>query len=156
TKGLVINQYDIALKRGVSARGYVSSLQSRLGNAYYFVTLNNRSSDVIDVMIALIGTLTLLLAVVAGLGVLNTVVLQTRERVHDLGVFKAVGMTPRQTIVMAVCWVAGIGVIASALAVPLGIVVHGYVLPAMAHAVDLGLPASFLNVYQPGELAVLG
>ena len=38
--------------------------------------------------------LTLLLAVVAALGVLNTVVLYTRDRVHDLGVFKAVGMTP--------------------------------------------------------------
>jgi putative ABC transport system permease protein len=36
-------------------------------------------------MLGLIGTLTLLLAVVAGLGVLNTVVLNTRERVHDLG-----------------------------------------------------------------------
>jgi len=53
---------------------------------------------------ALIGTLTLLLALAAGLGVLNTVVLGTRDRVHDLGVFKAVGMTPRQTIAMVVCW----------------------------------------------------
>jgi putative ABC transport system permease protein len=50
--------------------------------------------------------LTLLIAVVAGLGVLNTVVLQTRERVHDLGVFKAVGMTPGQTIAMVVSTVA--------------------------------------------------
>ncbi len=56
--------------------------------------LNNQASDVVDLMISLIGTLTLLLAIVAGLGVLNTIVLHTRERVHDLGVFKAVGMTP--------------------------------------------------------------
>jgi putative ABC transport system permease protein len=32
---------------------------------------------------------------VAALGVLNSVVMATRQRVHDLGVFKAVGMTPR-------------------------------------------------------------
>jgi putative ABC transport system permease protein len=76
--------------------------------------------------------------------------------VHDLGVFKAVGMTPRQTIAMAICWVAGIGLVASVIAVPLGMLVHGYVLPAMAHAVDLGLPPSFLHVYHPAELAVLG
>ena len=156
THGISIDHYDVALKPGVSAGDYSNSLQARLGNAFYFVSLNNQSSDVIDLMITLIGTLTLLLAITAGLGVLNTIVLQTRERVHDLGVFKAVGMTPRQTITMAICWVAGIGVVASALAVPLGMLVHGYVLPAMAHAVDLGLPASFLNVYQPGELAVLG
>ena len=55
----------------------------------------------------MITTLTLLLAAVAALGVLNTVVLITRERVHDLAVFKAIGMSPRQTIAMAVSWVAG-------------------------------------------------
>ena len=49
-------------------------------------------------ILSLVATLTLLLAAVAGLGVLNTVVLQIRERVHDIGVFKAIGMTPRQTI----------------------------------------------------------
>ncbi len=65
-------------------------------------------------MLGLIGTLTLLLALVAGLGVLNTVVLNTRDRVHDLGVFKAVGMTPRQVIAMVVCWVAGTGLVAGA------------------------------------------
>ena len=43
---------------------------------------------------ALITTLTLLLCAVAALGVLNTVVLNTRERVHDIGVLKAIGMTP--------------------------------------------------------------
>jgi putative ABC transport system permease protein len=156
TQGFTIDQYDVGLKPGVSASTYASSLQARLGNAFYFVMQNNQASDVIDLMITLIGTLTLLLTIVAGLGVLNTIVLQTRERVHDLGVFKAVGMTPRQTIVMAICWVAGIGVVASVLAVPLGMLVQRTVLPAMAHAVDLGLPVSFLNVYKPGELAVLG
>ena len=38
--------------------------------------------------------LTLMLVTVAALGVLNIVVLETRERVHDLGVHKALGMTP--------------------------------------------------------------
>jgi hypothetical protein len=42
--------------------------------------------------------LTLMLVSVAGLGVLNFVVLDTRERVHDLRVCKALGMSPRQTV----------------------------------------------------------
>jgi putative ABC transport system permease protein len=148
-------QFDIGIKPGVSADAYASSLQAKLGHAY-LVLVNNRSSDVVDLMISLIGTLTVLLMIVAGLGVLNTIVLHTRERVHDLGVFKAVGMTPRQTVTMVVCWVAGTGLVASVIAVPLGIALHGYVLPAMARSVDLGLPASFLNVYHAGELALLG
>jgi putative ABC transport system permease protein len=97
-----------------------------------------------------------LLAAVAGLGVLNTVVLQTRERVHDLGVFKAVGMTPRQTIAMVVCSVAGIGLAAGLIAIPAGIAVHQFVLPAMGHAAQTDVPSSVLNVYQPWELILLG
>ncbi len=89
------------------------------------------------------------------LGVLNTVVLHTREQVHDLGIFKAVGMTPRQTIAMVVCWVAGTGLLAGVIAVPAGMAVHRYVLPVMASAAGTGLPASYLSVYRPAELALL-
>jgi putative ABC transport system permease protein len=106
-------------------------------------------------VIGLISILTLLLAAVAGLGVLNTVVLQTRERVHDLGVFKAVGMTPRQAIVMVVCSVAGPGLVAGLIAIPAGIALHQYVLPRMAAAAGTDLPSSFLNVYSDPELAIL-
>jgi hypothetical protein len=75
--------------------------------------------------------LTVLLALVAGQGILNTVLLHTRERVHDLGISRAVGMTPRQTIVMVICWVAGTGLAAGLVAVPAGMAVHRYVLPVM-------------------------
>ena len=51
-------------------------------------------------------------------------------------------MTPRQTIVMVTCWVAGTGLVAGLAAVPAGIVVHRYVLPVMAHAADTNVPAS--------------
>jgi putative ABC transport system permease protein len=115
----------------------------------------NQSGGGAAVAIALAGTLTLLLSIAAGLGVLNTVVLNTRERVHDLGVFKAVGMTPRQTVAMVLCSVAGTGLLAGLLAVPAGIVVHRYVIPAMAGAAGLGVPASLQNVYGAGELAAL-
>ncbi len=148
------DQYDVGLRPGTSPAAYVQALGTALG-PNYGVGLNGRKSKVVTIMIGLIGTLTLLLAIVAGLGVLNTVVLHTRERVHDLGVFKAVGMTPRQTIAMVVCWVAGTGLVAGVIAVPGGIALHHYVLPVMASGAGLGLPASFLNVYGGGELAAL-
>ena len=152
--GLAPVAYDVGLRPGTSAAAYVQSLSSKLGPAYQ-VQVNNRKSTVLDVMLGLIGTLTLLLALVAALGVLNTVVLNTRERVHDLGVFKAVGMTPRQTTAMAICWVAGIGLVAGLVAVPVGIAMHRQVLPAMAAAADVGLPPSFLTVYHGTELVIL-
>jgi putative ABC transport system permease protein len=152
--GLAPDTYEVGLRPGTSATAYASSLQTKLGGNY-FVGVNDDHSQVLQVMLALIGTLTLLLAIVAGLGVLNTVVLNTRERVHDLGVFKVIGMTPRQTTAMAVCWVAGIGLIAGLIAVPIGIALHRVVLPAMANSVDVGLPPSYLAVYHVAELVVL-
>jgi putative ABC transport system permease protein len=148
------DQYDVGLRPGVSADRYAQALGQRLG-AGYGAQVNTRNSVVVNLMLGLIGTLTALLALVAGLGVLNTVVLHTRERVHDLGVFKAVGMTPRQTVAMVICWVAGAGLLAGVIAVPAGMALHRYVLPVMASSANLGLPASYLTVYQAWELVVL-
>ena len=145
--------YDVGLRPGTSAVRYAQAVGRRLAGPYG-VAVNVR--DGFTVVIGLIGTLTLLLAIVAGLGVLNTVVLHTRERVHDLGVFKAIGMTPRQAIAMVVCWVAGTGLVAGVIAVPAGIALHHYVLPAMAAAANVGLPASFLHVYGGWLVAALG
>ena len=147
-------QFDIGLRPGTSVTSYVNALSGRLGSSYA-VQPTSRSSKVIDLMLGLIGTLTLLLAMVAGLGVLNAIVLSTRERVHDLGVYKAVGMTPRQTIAMVICWVAGIGLVAGLIGVPAGIALQHYVLPVMGTAANTAVPASFLDVYHAAEIALL-
>ena len=105
-------------------------------------------------MDTLAAILTAMLVAVAGLGVLNTVVLDTRERVHDLGVLKALGMAPRQTVAMVVTSVAGIGAVAGAVGVPVGVAVHHTVLPAMGRAAGTRLPAATLAVYHP--LLVVG
>jgi putative ABC transport system permease protein len=152
-RGLTPDMYDVALRPGTSPAAYIHALGRTLG-PYADVSINGRDPFFLT-LIALIGTLTLLLAVVAGLGVLNTVVLHTRERAHDLGIFKAIGMTPGQTIAMVVCWVAGTGLVAGLLAVPAGVAVHRYVLPVMAHAAGTGIPASYLAVYRAWELAAL-
>jgi putative ABC transport system permease protein len=152
--GLAPDQFDVGLRPGTSATAYAHTLGRTLGPNYP-VEQNGHGPDVVKAMIGLIATLSVLLAAVAALGVLNTVVLNTRERVHDLGVFKAVGMTPRQTIAMAISWVAGIGLVAGLIAVPLGIALHHEILPDMASSVGLRLPASYLDVYGAPEMVVL-
>jgi putative ABC transport system permease protein len=147
-------QYDVALRPGTAAASYANALATALGPSYS-VSANTATPSEFAAVIGLIAALTLLLAAVAGLGVLNTVVLQTRERVHDLGVFKAVGMTPRQVTAMVVCSVAVIGLVAGLVAIPAGVTLQRYVLPVMAHAAQTGVPASVLDVYAPGELALL-
>jgi putative ABC transport system permease protein len=151
--GLVAATYDVGLRPGTDPRQYAAALGRSLGSGSA-LSLNTNDPFFLT-LTALIALLTLLLAVVAGLGVLNTVLLHTRERVHDLGIFRAVGMTPRQTIAMVVCWVAGTGLAAGLIAVPAGMAVHRYVLPVMAHAGATNIPASYIAVYTGPELALL-
>ena len=146
-------QWDIQLRPGTSPPAYLQSLGGAVGPAYGVGT--NGAGRGLPLVLGLITLLTLALATVAGLGVLNTVVLQTRERVHELGVFRAVGMTPRQTIAMVVCWVAGVGLLAGLAAVPAGLALHRNLVPVMARAAGTALPASILDVYGAGLIAAL-
>ena len=57
-----------------------------------------------------------------------------RQRVHDLGVFKAIGMTPRQLVAMMTCWVLAPGLAAAAIAVPAGIVLEHAIATAIVNA----------------------
>lgn len=108
------------------------------------------------VLDALIATLTLLLCVVAALGVLNTVVLTTRERAHETAILTSIGMTPGQVRLMVVSSVAAIGIVAGILAVPAGVALQHRILPLMGAAASTGIPRSIVDVYGSAELILLG
>ncbi|MER5184442.1 FtsX-like permease family protein [Streptomyces sp. NPDC002896] len=99
--------------------------------------------------------LTVMLAMVASLGVFNTVVLNTRDRRRDLGMLKSIGMTPRQVTVMTVTSMAVLGAAGSLLGIPLGIGGYEMVVPRMADAVDITLPSYMTDVWQAPALAGL-
>jgi putative ABC transport system permease protein len=99
--------------------------------------------------------LTVLLVAVAALGVLNAVVLQTRERVRELGVHKAIGMTPRQAVTVVLSSVVVIGLAGGAAGVPAGMALHRVLMPAMAGSAGLRLPHAILAVYHPWSLILL-
>ncbi|MBV9446550.1 MAG: ABC transporter permease [Streptosporangiaceae bacterium] len=147
-------QYDVALRPGTSPQAYANAVSASLGNSYDVSTAGGGGKELIAV-VTLVAMLTILIMVVAGLGVLNTVALQIRERAHDIGVFKAVGMTPRQTLAMVVCSVGFVGLIAGIMAVPAGVYLHHGVVPTMAHAANSGTPPALLSVYVPWELVLL-
>ncbi|WP_372514986.1 hypothetical protein [Streptomyces ortus] len=65
-------------------------------------------------------------------------------------------MTPRQTVAMVLASVVVTGPVAGALGVPLGVALHGRVLPATGDSVGLRLPASVLAVHDTAELLPLG
>jgi putative ABC transport system permease protein len=146
--------YDVALRPGTSPQAYANAVSAALGPSYQ--ARLTHGGQQFDAVLALVAMLTTLITVVAALGVLNTVALQIRERAHDIGVFKAIGMTPRQTLAMIVCSVAAAGLIAGIVAVPAGVYLHHAVVPVMAHAANSGYPPSLISVYAAWELIGLG
>ncbi|MEV0399248.1 FtsX-like permease family protein [Actinoallomurus sp. NPDC050550] len=149
-------EFAIDLRPGTDVQAYLSSLNAALRPLGITAQANSgQVSGVVVAMDTLAATLALMLVAVAGLGVLNTVVLDTRERVHDLGVLKALGMGPRQTVTMVVTSVAGIGLLAGVLGVPIGVALHDYVLPVMGHAAGTRFPAADIAVYDLPVLAPL-
>jgi len=148
-------EYEVAVKPGTSIDAYVQAVEA----ADQEVQASNRVVDESEtgfvLMMGLVGTLTLVLSVVAALGVFNTVVLNTRERIQEIGVLKTLGMTPRQVRAMVVASMVGLGVVAGVIAVPLGVYLHARVVPVMANAADTDLPASVTDVYHGSTLALL-
>jgi putative ABC transport system permease protein len=135
--GLAPDEYLVQVKPGTAIGSYVNALSSALGKGY-LVSANDRGGAVLPAIEGLVGTLTIVIALVAG-----------------LGVFKAVGMTPRQTITMVVSTVAGTGLVAGLASIPAGVTLHRDVLPVMGHAVQTALPVAVLDVYQAPELVLL-
>ncbi|HEX4257293.1 MAG TPA: FtsX-like permease family protein [Streptosporangiaceae bacterium] len=150
-----LNQYDVGLKPGTNAAAYMQAVNQALGSGSAWRAYPPQGGQFYTIASALIGLLALMVAVAAGLGVLNTVLMTTRDRLHDLGIYKALGMRPRQLLVMVVCWVAGPAVLAGVLAAPAAVALNSATLRAMAGTAHTGIPASFLQVFPPSRLALL-
>ncbi len=149
-------RFDVDVAPGTDRQAYVTALDRALRPFGATAEANGgRVSATVVAMDSLAALLTLMLVAVAGLGVLSTVVLDTRERVHDLGVLKAVGMSPRQTVAMVLAPVVGVGLVAGALGVPGGVALHGSVLPIMGTAAGTGIPAAYIAVYTPPLVVAL-
>ena len=151
-----VDQWDVAVRPGTSTSGYVRSLNSALGrNSPWGATTQHEGGKFYTVAVGLVGLLALMVAVAAGLGVLNTVLITTRDRVHDLGIFKALGMRPGQVLTMVMCWVVGPAVVAAAIAAPVAVVLNTATIRAMAGTAHTGIPASITQVFPPSRLALL-
>jgi putative ABC transport system permease protein len=150
-------EYTITLTAGTDPQAYAEKLDSALKPLDASAAPVNKETDEMLILLNSLTTLlTVLLIVVAALGVLNTLVLETRERVHDLGVHKALGMAPRQTVAMVIASIVVTGLAGGAVGAAVGVVLQRAVVTDMAGTAGFRLPASMIEVYAPAELVVFG
>jgi len=147
------NQYEINVKPGTDLDAFVKAVQTK--DSGLQEVPGQDAGNFVAIVLATVVLLTLMLGTVAALGVFNTVVLNTRERRRDLGMLKSIGMTPGQVTVMVVTSMTALGAIGGLLGIPLGIISHRLVVPAMANGAQVDVPAFMLDVYPLSLLALL-
>jgi putative ABC transport system permease protein len=148
--------YQVAVRPGVALGDYLGGLNAALRPlGVSAVPTPSETPHLVLILDGMTAVLTLMLVCVAGLGVLNSVVLDTRERVRDLGVCKAVGMTPGQLLALVLTSVLATGVLGGLLGVPGGIALHRVIMPMVGRGMDSALPASVTDVYGWGSLVLL-
>ncbi|SNY72364.1 ABC transporter permease [Paractinoplanes atraurantiacus] len=146
-------EWYVKLTPGTDRAAYLQTLTSR--NLMAEATRAEGADGTLIVLNSLTALLTALLVSVAALGVLNAVVLDSRDRVHDIGVQKSIGMTPKQTAFMVISSVGVAGLIGGVAGVPAGYLVHHWAVPAMARGAGIRLPDSTIDVFAPTLLLTL-
>jgi putative ABC transport system permease protein len=84
----------------------------------------SEASDFPDELLLLIYTLDTVLLLITATTLVAVALLSVRERIRDYGVLKAIGLTPRQITSTVVSAHAALALLASLLAIPLGIALY--------------------------------
>lgn len=150
-----LQEYDIGLRPGTSPGAYIRDVNTTLGSHSPWIAATPQGNQFYGIATSLIALLAAMVAIGAGLGVLNTILMSTRDRIHDLGIFKALGMRPAQVLTMVVCQVAVPAVLAAVIAALAATALTTAAVHAMANAAHSSVPASFTQVLPPSRLALL-
>ncbi|MER5641098.1 FtsX-like permease family protein [Kitasatospora sp. NPDC002227] len=136
-------EYDVMLATGADAGAYQKAVTD--ADPSLSPSVVTPHSDGAIVAITTFTTIfTVLLSVVAALGVFNTLLLTIRERRRDLGMLKSIGMTPRQVVAMTVTSVAWQGAVSGIIGIPVGIAAHRLI---VEHVPIMDFPEGMINVW---------
>jgi putative ABC transport system permease protein len=102
------------------------------------VTVEEADTDVFNAFSAAFYVITLLVLAVGLANLFATTALGIRERMHDIGVLKAVGFTPRQVAVSVAVGTAAMALAAAAIGIPLGLLVARLMQETIGRASGIG------------------
>jgi putative ABC transport system permease protein len=145
--------YEVTLRAGVSPNAFAQTLQQvtagRVGVKVYDLSPPPAVTEAVGVM----AILSVVLMVVAGVGILNAMLLTTRERARELGTLKAVGLTPGQMVRSVIEGAVALGALALVVGIPLGLALTARGLQALVDSQG-GLPHFQMGIDWPA-LALL-
>ncbi|HJD83337.1 FtsX-like permease family protein [Kitasatospora aureofaciens] len=144
-------EYDVRLAAGADAAAYQKAVTAADPSLSPSIVTPGSAGPVVAIN-TFSTTFSVLLSVVAALGVFNTLLLTIRERRRDLGMLKSIGMTPRQVVAMTVTSVTWQGVVSGIVGIPLGILAHRLIVENVR---IIDFPESTIDVWGAPLLAGL-
>ncbi|GAA3468195.1 ABC transporter permease [Nonomuraea roseola] len=144
--------YQVRLKPGTDVQAYAHAVKAADPGLRAEIDADKGESIDTGTVVGFASVFTVLLSVVAALGVFNTVLLNTRERRRDLGMLKSLGMTPWQVTVMMTTSMASLGVAAGLVGIPIGMIGHRTLVDNVGYVV---FPEAVKDVWHAPQLALL-
>jgi putative ABC transport system permease protein len=129
---------SVNLVEGVTPDAVAAELTGKLSSAARVEVQTVEGTDEIDAFRLAFLLISALVVIVALANLASTMLLAVRERTHDLGVLRAVGMTPRQVVAIAAASGAALAVAAALIGIPLGWVVSSAVTEVVGAASGIG------------------
>src|SRR5580765_1977833 len=130
--GIEPTRWEAAPNPGSEARTYEEGLQQTLRQAIpIFLVGDSLSDDTFLLFLTVVGVMGVVLVTMSLGGVFNTVLLESRQRTHEIAVLKAIGLTPAQIMAMIVASIVPVAVLAGLVGVRIGVTAQRLVLTYM-------------------------
>jgi putative ABC transport system permease protein len=149
------SRYLVTLKPGTDVSAYVqrvAAAQPDLIDVQATDTSIIGPVKIIDSVLLVIAAVLVLIGIG---GVFNTLLLNTRERVQDTATLKAVGMSPRQVMVMVAASAGLLALVGGLIAMPVGLELHRVLNDVISSAAGNDTPPGAYRVFNPFELALI-
>jgi putative ABC transport system permease protein len=147
--------YLITLKPGSNVDAYIRRLAAVQPDLLDVQAANSGNTAFLATIGAILFAIAGLIALIAVAGIFNTVLLSTRERVRETATLKALGMSPRQVIMMVAASAGFLALLGGLAAVPAGVALYRQLFDLLSNLGGDDTPALLYDVFAPWELIAM-
>ena len=148
-------RYLVTLTSGADVNAYVQRVAASQPDLIDVQPSNTGIIGPVKIIDSVLLVIAAVLVLIGIGGVFNTLLLNTRERVHDTATLKAMGMSPRQVMVMVGASAALLALVGGLLAMPAGLALNHVLNDAVSTSTGNDTPVGAYNVFNPLELAMI-
>jgi len=148
--------YNIILEKGVDKMAFKTNLEQTYGDTYKIREFNQMEETLVDILAGLkdvIFLISLLFLSVLAVTVFNDTILSIRENQRNLGIYKALGMTPLQLQIALLFKALLVAILALLIAFPIAAYGIGPILSLLT--ADIGLvQIPYVHKWKPSLIAI--